>query len=112
MTRTRIVSRLLLAGALVLPAAVVRAEGGAAPPAAEGAMCSVAPDLGADRADLVAKLQARLLEEQARSGEQVVVLNGRGYRYDDAPSIARDLRVLEVEIARARARAKQAGHAD
>lgn len=110
MLRTPLVTRLLLAGALVLPAVVTRAEAGAPPPAADtadGAMCSVAPDLGGDRGDLLAKLQARLLEEQARSGEDVVVLNGRGYRYDDAPSIARDLRVLEAEIVRARARAKQ-----
>jgi len=107
MRRTNPIPRLLLAGALALPLAAAAAEGDAQAPApAGGATCNVAPDLGSDRAELMARLQAKLQEEQARSGEDVVVLNGRGYRYDNAPSIASDLRVLELELERARAAAK------
>jgi hypothetical protein len=107
MSASKLVSRLLLAGALALPTAAAAAEGAAPSPAPENeATCNVRPDLGADRAELMTRLQARLLEEQALSGEDVVVLNGRGYRYDNAPGFARDLQMLELEIARARAAAK------
>jgi len=107
MSRNKLVTGLLLAGALALPTTAAAAEGGAPAPASQGeATCNVRPDLGADRAELMTRLQARLLEEQTRSGEDVVVLNGRGYRYDNAPGIARDLHVLELEMVRARAAAK------
>jgi hypothetical protein len=109
MRRTKLVHCLLLAGALALPVAAAAAESGAPSPGAPEAICPVRPDLGADRAELMARLQARLLEEQAQGGD-VRVLNGRGYRYDNTPTLARDLHVLEIELERARAaaRAKQA----
>lgn len=90
---------MLLAAVLALPLGARAAEGGAP-------MCTQAPDLGADHAAGLTRLQQKLAEEEAMSGGDVVVLNGRGYRYDTKPGIARDLHLLEVEIERARAESR------
>jgi hypothetical protein len=113
MSRKPFVVPALLAAALALPLAARAADAdaptpapAAAPAPAGEATCSVTPDLGADRAEMLTRLQSKLAEEAARGGGDVVVLNGRGYRYDQRPSIARDLHVLEIELERARAAAR------
>ena len=80
---------------------------------ASGGSCPAQQDLSAQRADLITKLQADLAAQQAQGGgadDDVVVLNGRGNNYasDQMPSAIRELRMIEVEMARARAQARAA----
>lgn len=95
----KLAAPMLLAAALALPLGARAADNGAP-------MCTAAPNLGADHAAGLTRLQEKLAAEEAMSGGDVVVLNGRGYRYDQKPGIARDLHLLEVEIERARAAAR------
>jgi hypothetical protein len=81
----------------------------------EGGSCPVDPGVPADRAEMMARLAAKLREAQEAQGPgDVVVLNGRGYRYegDRVPAIARELQILEVELQRARAAQQREGRSE
>jgi hypothetical protein len=104
------IARALIAASLLLPAGAVAAEGTQTrelPVAVQdGGSCPASPGVAADRAEMMARLAAKLREAEAAQGPgEVVVLNGRGYRYegDRVPAIARELQILEVELQRARA---------
>jgi hypothetical protein len=105
----QLAARALLGAALLLPAAA-GAEGARDLPLGaleDGGSCPVTQDQSEDRAQMMARLEARLRAEMAADPE-VVPLDGRGYRYesDRVPSIARELRILEIEMQRARAAAR------
>lgn len=91
---------------IVLLGSAATAEPGT--PAEEG-VCSGGAAVPLERLNLVDELQRQLEAEQPAPGGDVVALNGRGYRYaaDRAPAIARDLQILEIELRRARAAARQ-----
>ena len=74
----------------------------------DGGSCPVVEGQSEERAQMMARLQERLRAEMGEPDGDVVALNGRGYRYesDRVPSIARELRILEIEMQRARAAAK------
>jgi hypothetical protein len=103
-------ARVLLGAALLLPTAAA-AEGtrdlslGALE---DGGSCPVTQEQSEERAQMMARLEARLRAEMGAAGEDVIPLDGRGYRYesDRVPSIARELRILEIEMQRARAAAR------
>ncbi len=107
--RTLVAASLLLAAAGAADATDGRLPGKAPAAAAEGGVCPVDPALDVDRAEMMARLAAKLREAESAQGGDVVVLNGRGYRYQDdrVPQIARELQILEVELQRAKAAARQ-----
>jgi hypothetical protein len=72
-----------------------------------GGSCPAAPAPSDSRAQMMARLEAKLRAEMGGAGD-VQVLNGRGYRYenDRVPGIAQELSILELELQRARAAAK------
>lgn len=76
--------------------------------AMQGGSCPVTAGPSDSRAQMMARLEARLRAEMDETGGDVRVLNGRGYRYeaDRVPGIAHELSVLEIEMQRARAAAK------
>jgi hypothetical protein len=106
---TATLARTILGAALLLPAAGT-AEGSRDLPLGtmDGGSCPVAEDQSQARAEMIARLEARMRAEVGEAGGDVVALNGRGYRYesDRVPAIARELQVLEIEMQRARAAAK------
>jgi hypothetical protein len=75
--------------------------------ALQGGSCPVTAAPSDSRAQMMARLEAKLRAEMGEAGD-VQVLNGRGYRYeaDRVPGIAHELSVLELELERARAAAK------
>ena len=111
--RFRIVVALAALSASGLVSIPARAdESAAATTPASGGSCPAQQDMTAERASLLAKIQADIAAQQAQGGDDdVVMLNGRGYRYDSdqLPAFARDVRLLEIEIARSRAAARAAG---
>jgi hypothetical protein len=96
-------ARVLLGAALLLPTAAAT-EGGLE----NGGSCPVTQDHSEARAQMMARLEARLRAEMGESPGDVVPLDGKGYRYenDRVPTIARELRILEIEMQRARAAAR------
>jgi hypothetical protein len=77
----------------------------------EGAgVCMGDPALPLERANMINEIQQQLAAKQESDGEGIR-LNTSGYRYDSdqAPSIARDLQLLDIEMRRARAAAKSEG---
>jgi hypothetical protein len=110
------IARALIVASLLLPAGAFAAEGTPSrelPVSTEaGGSCPADPSLPADRAETMARLAAKLREAQAAQGPgDVVVLNGRGYRYEGerVPQIARELQILEIELQRARDAEKAEG---
>jgi hypothetical protein len=101
----------LLFGSLATPAAAADAPSRKTPVSAtNGAMCPADRQTPIARAEQIARIQAKLREQAAAEGSDVVVLNGRGYRYGDPPGVARDLQQLEIEFLRARAAARAKEH--
>jgi hypothetical protein len=101
----------LLLGAALLVSAAGRAEGGApmTPAPEAGGSCQADEGMSLEHSDAFARLAEQLRAAEGESDDDVVVLNGRGYRYDSdrVPSFARDLEQLRMELQRAKAAARQ-----
>jgi hypothetical protein len=104
--RNLALAQLLLGAALLLPSAG-GAEGPSVelPAPADGGSCQADQGMSLEQNAAMARLAAQLREAESQS-DDVVVLNGRGYRYDSdrVPSFARDLQQLQMELQRAKAR--------
>jgi hypothetical protein len=100
----------LLLGMAVGFAPAVRA--GEAAATGGGDACMGDPAIPMERAALIDQLQRQAAAQDVpESNGDVVKLNTSGYSYasDQAPPIARDLQVLEIEMRRARAAAQREG---
>jgi hypothetical protein len=103
----------LLLGVAVGFAPAVRA--GEAATSSSGGACMGDPAIPLERAALIDEIQKQAAAQDIpESNGDVVKLNTTGYSYasDQAPPIARDLQVLEIEIRRARAAAQREGRVE
>ena len=101
----------LLLGAALGFASAARAEAPVTPDGDAG-VCMADPGVAIERAGLIHEIAQKLEAEEApESNGDVVRLNTSGYRYgtDEAPRIARDLQLLDIEVRRARAAARRDG---
>ena len=110
--RIQVLALQVLVGASLLLPAAGAADGARdlSLGAVDRGSCPVAESPAESRVQKLANLESQLRAEMGERPGDLVVLNGRGYRYenDRVPGIARELQILEIELQRARAAAKAA----